>query len=104
MIRDGNTTTCELYIYWVGNILISGWSFDKISIVDKNSPYEYSYVSGSWLNCEAKTNGSRYVSDVWIPTDVSQVRVKAENLSGYCPTTDSMTSTFKNTYQQVTIN
>lgn len=104
LIRDGNTTTCELYIYWRGDAMFSAWTFDKISIADRNSEYVYSYIISSWVPCEMSTSGSVYVSDVWVPLDVSKVRVKADGLKAYNPNTGKYSQTLLNEYQNVTIN
>lgn len=105
LIRNGNTTTCQLYIYWTGNATLSGFGFDKISVVASNSTYEYSYISGSWVPTEtAAKQGNVYVADVWVPTDVDEVRVGDYNLTAYCMEAATTMLLGTNRYQSVDIN
>ena len=104
VIRDGNTSRCEVYIYWNAQFLVSGWSFDSMPVANYNTYVPYDTIGGSWVPCSMQMSGSVYVKDVTIPTDVTRVKVKGNNLRAYCPTTDSMTATILSTYQNVTIN
>ncbi len=84
---------------------MSGFGFDKISVVASNSTYEYSYISGSWVPTEtAAKQGNVYVADVWVPTDVDEVRVGAYNLTAYCMEAATTMLLGTNRYQSVDIN
>ena len=90
VIRDGNTTDCEVYITWMGTLNIQGSRFKLLKIQSENyigritfgqfgdgSSYYYAFPpSGSYI-------GNAYVGDVNIPTSETEIYLTCSDLQFY---------------------
>ncbi|MHB8073185.1 hypothetical protein [Desulfosporosinus fructosivorans] len=90
VIRDGNTSDCEVYLNWAGTLNIQGSRFKLLKIQSENyigritfgkfgdgSSYYYAFPSsGSYI-------GNAYVGDVEIPTSETEIYLTCSDLQFY---------------------
>ena len=84
ILRIGDTSKCELYIGWTGDIVFSMWAFDLFQVKSTSNPTMYANIGGSTINCTtASADGAVRVSNIDIPKDVSTVHVDVVDLKAY---------------------
>lgn len=87
VVRVGDTTTCQVYLNWTGDMPIEGLRFKSLTVQSTSLLFKTTYGTfgdGSTYTYlfpdAAMTSGSIYVGDVQIPTDVSQVYITCSDL------------------------
>lgn len=90
VIRNGNTTDCQVYINWTASAPVDAWRLKQLT-VDNGSllwPTVYGTIGNGSTYTDffpniASTTGSLYLGDVLVPTDVSEVRITVSDLQVY---------------------
>lgn len=89
--RSGDTTQCQLYLNWTGDLNIEGFRYKSIFVQNTNwlnrityaefgDGYNYSYA---WPEEGGGTTGSVFIGTVYVPTDQTQVYITQSDLQVY---------------------
>lgn len=87
--RSGDTTTCQLSIYYLGDILLQSWRFKSITVKSNSLIFPTTYAtfgngsSYTYLSNVASTAAVVYVGSMSIPTDVTRVTISQSDLQAY---------------------
>lgn len=95
IIRNGNTETCEVYLYWSGSDYYNAWKFTECEVCDAGILFwkdVYGTISGTTKYVTAAATGSVKLGEVSIPTDITEAKANISGLQGYCLSTASWRS------------
>lgn len=89
IFRSGDTTTCQLSIFYFGGSAYQNWRYKLIDVKSTSilSPVNYKTfgngVSYTYLNNPAAPAGVLYVGNMNIPTNVDRVRITHNDLQAF---------------------
>jgi len=87
--RSGDTSTCNVYLGWVGSDKYNAWRFKSLLVKSTSATSPITYKKfGDGINyktypCLAAPAGFVYIGNATIPTTVNKVSVSASGLQGY---------------------